>query len=460
MANSTTTEPPNQPCSRNILITQQIIPVLYCVVFITGILLNGISGWVFFYVPSSKSFIIYLKNIVVADFLMGLTFPFKVLGDSGLGPWQVNVFVCRVSAVIFYVNMYVSIVFFGLISFDRYYKIVKPLLTSIVQSVNYSKLLSTAVWLLMLLLAVPNIILTNQSVKETTKIQCMQLKSELGRKWHKASNYAFVSIFWIVFLLLIIFYTAITRKIFKSHLKSRKNSISVKRKSSRNIFSIVLVFVVCFVPYHIARIPYTKSQTEAHYSCQSKETLLYVKEFTLLLSAANPKFLQHKLQDLHNEKQKAESHTEIFSDKTTAPSSLYFPEPLVIYLLCKEILPSTAFVSIDRCLQLTHSCKIYRIQEPGFAKMISTVVWLMVLLIMVPNMVIPIKDIKEKANCSSAFSPAGDRSPAEAVMDKSPLEMRVHMYASWEKTSWRINSQKSSTKFTNSTFSHSLLGSA
>uniref|UniRef100_A0A8C8YLR0 Purinergic receptor P2Y14 n=1 Tax=Prolemur simus TaxID=1328070 RepID=A0A8C8YLR0_PROSS len=287
MINSTTTEPPDESCSLNTLITQQIIPVLYFVVFIAGILLNGVSGWIFFYVPSSKSFIIYLKNIVVADFLMSLTFPFKILADSGLGPWQLNVFVCRVSAVLFYVNMYVSIVFFGLISFDRYYKIVKPLLTSFIQSVNYSKLLSVTVWMLMLLLAVPNIILTNQSVKEVTQIKCVKLKNELGRKWHKASNYIFVSIFWIVFLLLIIFYTAITRKIFKSHLKSRRNSTSVKKKSSRNIFSIVFVFFVCFVPYHIARIPYTKSQTEAHYSCQSKEILFYVKEFTLLLSAAN-----------------------------------------------------------------------------------------------------------------------------------------------------------------------------
>ncbi|KAL2804539.1 P2Y purinoceptor 14 [Daubentonia madagascariensis] len=287
MINSTTREPPDASCSQNTLITQQIIPVLYFVVFIAGILLNGVSGWIFFYVPSSKSFIIYLKNIVVADFLMSLTFPFKILGDSGLGPWQLNVFVCRVSAVLFYVNMYVSIMFFGLISFDRYYKIVKPLLTSFIQSVNYSKLLSVTVWMLMLLLAIPNIILTNQSVKEVTHIKCVELKNELGRKWHKASNYIFVSIFWIVFLLLIIFYTAITRKIFKSHLKYRRNSASVKKKSSRNIFSIVFVFFVCFVPYHIARIPYTKSQTEAHYSCQSKEILFYVKEFTLLLSAAN-----------------------------------------------------------------------------------------------------------------------------------------------------------------------------
>lgn len=195
----------------------------------------------------------------------------------------------RVSAVLFYVNMYVSIVFFGFISFDRYYKIVKPLLTSFIHSVNYSKLLSVMVWVLMLLLAVPNIILTNQNVSnvKVTRIKCVTLKNELGLKWHKASNYIFVGIFWIVFFLLIFFYTAITRKIFKSHLKSRRNSISVKRKSSRNIFSIMFVFFVCFVPYHTARIPYTQSQTEAHYSCRSKEILLYVKEFTLLLSAAN-----------------------------------------------------------------------------------------------------------------------------------------------------------------------------
>ncbi|XP_037698459.1 P2Y purinoceptor 14 isoform X2 [Choloepus didactylus] len=287
MNNSTTTQSPEKSCSRNTLITQQIIPVLYCMVFIAGILFNGVSGWIFFYVPSSKSFIVYLKNIVVADFLMSLTFPFKILRDSGLGPWQLNVFVCRVSAVLFYVNMYVSIVFFGLISFDRYYKIVRSLWTSFIHSVNYSKVLSVTVWLLMLLLAIPNMILTNQSIKEVTRIKCMELKNELGLKWHKVSNYIFVGMFWMVFFLLIIFYTAITKKIFKSHLKSRRNSISVKKKSSRNIFSIMFVFIVCFVPYHIARIPYTKSQTEAHYTCQSKEILHYVKEFTLLLSAAN-----------------------------------------------------------------------------------------------------------------------------------------------------------------------------
>lgn len=285
--NTTFMQPSNHSCSRSLLITQQIIPALYLVVFTAGLLLNTISGWVFLYVPSSKSFIVYLKNIVVADFIMNLTFPFRILSDARLGPWQLGVFVCRVSAVLFYVNMYVSIIFFGLISFDRYYKIVKPLSSSFIQSVSYSKLLSMLIWLGTLLLTVPNSILTNQHASDTWPTSCMNLKSPLGQEWHKATTYIFVAIFWLVFFLLIMFYTAITRKIFKSHLKLRKNSMSFKKKSSRNIFSIMLVFVICFVPYHVARIPYTKSQTEEAYGCRAKAILLYIKEFSLLLSAVN-----------------------------------------------------------------------------------------------------------------------------------------------------------------------------
>ncbi|XP_055977399.1 P2Y purinoceptor 14 [Sorex fumeus] len=287
MPNATAAPPSNHTCPRNLLITQQLIPGLYLVVFTAGLLLNSVSAWVFLSVPSSKSFIVYLKNIVVADFVMSLTFPFKILSDARLGPWQLGVFVCRVSAVLFYINMYVSIVFFGLIGFDRYYKIVKPLSASLVQSVSYSKLLSVLVWLATLLLAVPNSILTNQRAPETWPPSCVKLKSPLGRAWHTASSYIFVMVFWLVFLLLVGFYTAITRKIFRSHLKSQKNSLSFKKKSSRNIFSIMLVFVVCFVPYHVARIPYTQSQTDPSYSCWARETLLYVKEFSLLLSASN-----------------------------------------------------------------------------------------------------------------------------------------------------------------------------
>ncbi|XP_064021603.1 P2Y purinoceptor 14 [Pogoniulus pusillus] len=274
-------------CSHSRVITTTVIPLLYCLIFTVGLLLNAGAAWIFFYVSSQKSFIVYLKNIVVADLLMSLTFPFKILADSEIAPPQLNAFVCRYSAVVFYTNMYISITFFGLIGFDRYYKIVKPLFTSLVHTVNYSKVVSIIIWVLLLLLSLPNMILTTETTEENYSQKCIGLKSELGRQWHKASSYICTGIFWLVFLLLIIFYTSISKKIYSSYKKFRRNSDVAKRKSSRNIFSIMFVFVTCFVPYHLCRIPYTLSQTSSRFTCQARTTLFYAKEFTLVLCAAN-----------------------------------------------------------------------------------------------------------------------------------------------------------------------------
>ncbi|NXT74313.1 P2Y14 protein, partial [Zapornia atra] len=274
-------------CSHSTVINTTVIPLLYCFIFIVGLSLNGVAAWIFLYVSSTKSFIVYLKNIVIADLLMSLTFPFKILADSEMAPPQLNAFVCRYSAVVFYTNMYIGITFFGLIGFDRYYKIVKPLVPSFVHTVNYSKLVSVIIWLLLMLLSVPNMILTNKTTTENYSRKCIGLKSELGKQWHNASNYICTGIFWVVFLLLIVFYTSISKKIYSSYKKFRGNSEVTKKKASRNIFSIMLVFVICFVPYHLCRIPYTLSQTSARFNCPAQRRLFYAKEFTLVLSAAN-----------------------------------------------------------------------------------------------------------------------------------------------------------------------------
>ncbi|XP_075717616.1 P2Y purinoceptor 14 [Rhinoderma darwinii] len=277
----------NSECDPNGEVVTKVLPTMYLLVFIVGLLLNGLNLWIFCYIPSDRSFIVYLKNIVIADLLMVLTFPMKIISDAGFGNEELRVFVCRFSAVVFYLNMYIGILFLGILGFDRYLKIVRPLNASFsLHSVFYSKLISALVWTLMAFISIPNMILTNQQYNTTMKVTCAQLKSELGLKWHKASNFISISIFVLVFCLLLIFYVSISRKVYQSHRKFRRDSIA-GRKSTRNIYSILIVFFVCFVPYHLCRIPYTISQTGNGYSCQYKINLYYVKEVTLLLSAAN-----------------------------------------------------------------------------------------------------------------------------------------------------------------------------
>ncbi|XP_054839816.1 P2Y purinoceptor 14 isoform X2 [Eublepharis macularius] len=286
MLNSNNTSLGNH-CNYSEIITKQVIPVFYGFIFIGGILLNGVAAWVFLYIPSKTTFVVYLKNIVIADLIMSLTFPFKILADAKIGPWQLNVIVCRFSAVLFYLNMYISITLFGCIGFDRCYKVVKPPYITAVHSVRCSKIVCLLAWALQILVSVPNMILTNKNPTKESAGRCMNLKSNLGIEWHTASNYICLGIFWTVFFLLIVCYSSIARKIYISHRKFKRKSTLTRKKTSRNIFAIMLVFIICFVPYHIGRIPYTLSQTSTQYSCQSKKTLFYMKEFSLILSAAN-----------------------------------------------------------------------------------------------------------------------------------------------------------------------------
>lgn len=68
----------NSTCSRDNVLKNVVFPILYSFLFLVGMSLNGLAVWIFLRIPSQSHFIIYLKNIVVADVIMTFAFPFKV----------------------------------------------------------------------------------------------------------------------------------------------------------------------------------------------------------------------------------------------------------------------------------------------------------------------------------------------------------------------------------------------
>ena len=127
---------------------------------------------------------------MVADFLMTLTIPIKVLSDAGVGSWQLRVVYCRYSAVLFYTTMYISIILLGLISLDRYLKIVRPFGKGPLQRVRVAQALSAGVWVVMLALALPNTVLSNRMpLSPGPKFKCTSMKGAAGMSWHEGFTF-------------------------------------------------------------------------------------------------------------------------------------------------------------------------------------------------------------------------------------------------------------------------------
>ncbi|KAM7399214.1 hypothetical protein PAMP_018500 [Pampus punctatissimus] len=273
-------------CVRDTSITAIVFPCLYSVLFLAALALNSLAARIFFNIPSTSTFVVFLKNVVVADLLMTLTIPLKILSDAGVGSWELRAFYCRYSAVLFYITMYISILLLGLISLDRYLKIVRPFGKCALQQVRVGQVLSAVVWTVMLSLALPNVILSDQPPKVSKgKLSCSSMKNKVGLLWHEGFNYFCQVIFWGILALMVFCYTFISKKVYESYKASKSRSQSASRRTKAKVFVVVGVFFICFAPFHFVRVPYTLTQTRNGGShCQA---LYIAKETTLWLSATN-----------------------------------------------------------------------------------------------------------------------------------------------------------------------------
>lgn len=293
----------NSTCSRDNVLKTVVFPILYSFLFIVGLMFNAVAMWVFFHIPSKSHFIIYLKNIVVADVIMTFTFPFKVLSDSNMASTGVRVFVCRISAVLFYLTMYISILFFGLISIDRCRKTLNPFKGTNAARLTRRKILSAVIWIFLLALCLPNVILTKKT-PTSRYFKCSDLKTQGGLYWHEVVNHVCQVIFWANLATVILCYTLITKELYKSYSRTKshsdgenmqglsgvthKSQRGAKRKMNANVFIVLAVFFVCFVPFHFARVPYTMSQTRGIlFDCNFKLFFFQLKETTLFLTSLN-----------------------------------------------------------------------------------------------------------------------------------------------------------------------------
>ncbi|XP_055977444.1 G-protein coupled receptor 171 [Sorex fumeus] len=263
----------------------EAFPYFYYLVFLAGIFGSAFATWAFRQKDTEHPCVsIYLSNLLTADFLLTLALPVKITVDLGVAPWKLQIFHCQVTACLIYINMYLSIIFLAFVSLERCLQLVQGCKVYRIQEPGFAKMISVVVWLMVLLIMVPNMVIPIQDIEEKPDVGCMEFKSEFGRNWHLLTTFICIAIFLNFSVIIVLSNILVIRQLYRS-----KDDDSYPRVK-RTLLSTLLVtagYIVCFVPYHLVRIPYTLSQVELISDCASRALLYRAKEATLLLAVSN-----------------------------------------------------------------------------------------------------------------------------------------------------------------------------
>lgn len=117
--------------------------------------------------------------------------------------------------------------------------------------------------------------------------RCFHYKLLQHQKWKAYINLGIVVGFWVVFVSLVVSYGKIARKLQRaSQDKPGLPNAPRYARTAKKSFFILFLFTICFVPYHLVRLFYIRTQiTDA--SCFWQGVADQANEVALLLSALN-----------------------------------------------------------------------------------------------------------------------------------------------------------------------------
>ncbi|KAM6893945.1 2-oxoglutarate receptor 1-like [Xenentodon cancila] len=251
-------------CEVDCLMKHYYLPVSYSLIFIVGLVGNvtSISIYLTKLRPWKSSNIIMI-NLAVTDLLYVLTLPFLVYYYSNKDSWMLGDFMCRFVRFGFHFHLYGSILFLTCVAVFRFVVVIQPLRAAQIQKKFWGIIACSAVWIIAAAEVAPMLPIISVSNKNN-KIYCLDFANTIPISAVRTYSWLLTAIgFALPLVVVFICYIGVVKQL----ARGPNSSSSCRMRARRVTVLILVVFVMCFLPYHILRVLWIETQRTADKQC-------------------------------------------------------------------------------------------------------------------------------------------------------------------------------------------------
>ncbi|XP_011312983.1 neuropeptides capa receptor [Fopius arisanus] len=287
-----------------------VIPLTlaYVTIFVSGVVGNIATCVVIIKNSTMRSATnYYLFSLAISDLiLLSLGLPNELSGIWQQYPWALGLGLCKIRAYVSEMSSYVSVLTIVAFSMERYLAICHPLRAYAMSGPRRPIMIIIAAWLIAIIAAVPFAIYTkvnyveyppDSGINSASSAICAMLLPDMPH--FPLYELSCVVFFLIPMLIILAVYTRMGLKIRKStrnsvtrtgessaHWDSRQ--VQSRRSIIRMLSAVVIMFFLCWAPFHAQRLLYVYAQ-EADYYPDLNEWLYIFSGFLYYFSTTiNP----------------------------------------------------------------------------------------------------------------------------------------------------------------------------
>uniref|UniRef100_UPI00358E4D05 cysteinyl leukotriene receptor 1-like n=1 Tax=Myxine glutinosa TaxID=7769 RepID=UPI00358E4D05 len=244
-----------------------VYAVVYSLVFVIGLILNLIALFEFVRLtPRRTVTTIYLINLAISDLCFVILLPLRIYYYTTHN-WIFGDVLCRITYSMFYVNMYCSIFFLTGLSVFRYLAIVHPIRSRNSTTSRRAIISCATIWLFVVMISSPFLKLGEYQLNNATR--CFEADGKDELHIMLILNYLAVIVgLFLPFVTIVFCYVSIVKV-----LRRRKKHLAICQSTLRMIASILVVFAICFIPYHIQRTLYVHISSDYPNDCELQLTM-------------------------------------------------------------------------------------------------------------------------------------------------------------------------------------------